>query len=106
MVNMKIRACWEEKIDESNLRHVELELLMGYADGAAQQERENVVQKIRRRLRDEIKILDSDHHSDKMRNFQGRMYRRKFDSFFLDFMPVTYYYYLLFKLRSSMLVKE
>lgn len=48
---MKIRVFWEEKIDESNLRHVELELLMGYADGAAQREHEYVVQMIRRRLR-------------------------------------------------------
>ena len=54
---MKIGVFWKEKINESNLRHVEFELLMGYACGAVQQEHRNAVQEIWRRLRVEKNYL-------------------------------------------------
>lgn len=57
MVNIKIGVFWKEKINESNLSHVEFELLMGYARGAAQQEHRNAVQEIWRRLRVENNYL-------------------------------------------------
>lgn len=76
MVNMKIDYFRKKKkINESNLRHVEFELLTNYLGGAGY-----AVQEIRRRLRlggknkhktNKISTerLNFNHHSNKMRNF-------------------------------------
>lgn len=54
---MEIGVFWKEKINESNLKHVEFELLMACPSGPAQQEAKNAVQEIWKRLRVERNYL-------------------------------------------------
>lgn len=65
---MKIGVFWKE-INDSHLRLVEFELLMGYLCGTVEQENRNAFQDIWRRLRAEKKVFYSNHCNDKIRDF-------------------------------------